>query len=115
MKSPGIDAVYIGTDPASEVYIKWGDMDEYVKEKHAKMIYENEQVWIESIGDAEVLVNNRVIRERKSLEGGDKILLGTQSISLIQFNARTKGKSEVPNTPNDDNSERVAVRITPRK
>lgn len=110
LKSSSVDGVYIGTDATCEVYVKWED--NFVKPKHAKLTYENGKVIINTIGDAEVFINDILIRERRELHDGDKIKLGPESISIMRF----KSKDAINNNHEEvkKKTKKVAVRVTKR-
>lgn len=90
--SSEIDAVYIGTGADCDILVKWED--QAVNSKHAYLNYTNGEVYIAPYNESEVMVNDLIIRQPQVLFNGDRIQLGTESISLMQFNAKEKGKSD---------------------
>lgn len=86
LKSPAYEHIFLGTSPKCEVRIKWNDI--YVEARHAKMSYKHQTVYIETVGEANTLVNDVVIRQRTPLENGDRIQLGRQSKTIMEFKAK---------------------------
>jgi len=120
LKSSSIDAVYIGADPACEIKIKWAQQDTRatIQPFHAKMTYEDGQVYISAmpVTDAteenkitDVLVNEQPVRKKFMLQNGDRIKLGVYSISIIQFNSRNKNSA--PAASEKDAPKTIAVKV----
>lgn len=75
--------IYIGRSSKCYVFIKWED--EYVDDRHAKLIYQGGSVHI--IPLFETMVNGVIVPENQktALEGDDIIQLGRYSISRMQY------------------------------
>ena len=86
--------VLIGTGTDCYVYIKW--KDEAVLEHHAKLTYEEGNVFLTAIG--ETIVNNQPIQkgDRMILRDGAMIQLGRDSITKMCFKAKFVEQSTSP-------------------
>jgi hypothetical protein len=85
LKSPSIEYIVIGKNPKSTVYVKWPDT--HVADFHARMSLIKGLPHI-SPDQGEVLVNDMRISGPTPLENGDRIKLGSQSVSVLQFLAK---------------------------
>ena len=105
LKSDSYEAIYIGTDPGCEITIKWSQQDDkaVLLPRHARLTYDDGLVSIEPLEKnsenrkdekAELLINNNLVNRKTILNDKDRIRLGLQSISLMEFNARKKGSKE---------------------
>jgi hypothetical protein len=95
-----IDRIWIGTDPGCHVFIKW--MDKAVLPKHAALIYDKVDVFLEPNQDAPVLINERNVAVRTKLNNGDIIKLGNASETAFQFIAKQRqdvSNNGTPTTP----------------
>ncbi|GLR16676.1 FHA domain-containing protein [Portibacter lacus] len=75
--------IYIGRSSKCYVFVKWED--EYVDDRHAKLIYQGGSVHI--IPLFETMVNGVIVPENQktALQGDDIIQLGRYSISRMQY------------------------------
>ena len=128
LKSTSIEAIYIGADPACEIKVKWAQQDTRasILPFHAKMTYEDGQVYIEpmpvvnnqdddAVGEkkmADVLVNNVPVRKKFMLQNDDRIKLGVYSISIMQFKSRNKNNIASTSNVKKDKVKSIAVRVT---
>ncbi len=85
--------VIIGSDmKRSQARVKWDDT--YVYPQHAELTMNNNRVFIKPLGDAEILVNDRLLVSENSqqLNGGEKIQLGRHSHTVFKYTQ--KGSKE---------------------
>ncbi len=75
--------IYIGRSSKCYVFVKWED--EYVDDRHAKLVYQGGAVHI--IPLFETMVNGVIVPENQKtvLQGDDIIQLGRYSISRMQY------------------------------
>ncbi|MGB3799867.1 MAG: FHA domain-containing protein [Lewinella sp.] len=75
--------IMIGTQPGSQVYIKWPD--EHVLPEHARIKLEGGRVYLYPQG--ETLVNGQIIhgQKRVQLQSGDTLQLGRRSSTQMRF------------------------------
>ena len=74
--------IIIGTEPGSQVYIKWPD--EAVEPEHARISLEGDGVYLLPYG--ETLINNRIVGQKKvRLRDDDVIRLGRRSLTEMRY------------------------------
>ncbi|WP_116126994.1 FHA domain-containing protein [Lewinella sp. IMCC34183] len=75
--------IMIGTQPGSQVYVKWPDED--VLPEHAQIKLDGGRVYLFPHG--ETLINGHIIngQKRTQLESGDTIQLGRRSVTQMRF------------------------------
>ncbi len=76
-------AIMIGTQPGSQVYVKWPD--EEVLPEHAQIRLDGGRVYL--VPQGETLVNGHIISDQKrtQLENGDLIQLGRRGLTQMRF------------------------------
>ena len=83
--------IIIGTQPGSQVYIKWPD--EAVEPEHARITLENDGVYLLPYG--ETLVNNQIIGQKRiRLRNDDIIRLGRRSLTEMRYAETTESTEE---------------------
>ncbi|MEM6879648.1 MAG: FHA domain-containing protein, partial [Bacteroidota bacterium] len=81
--------IIIGTQPGSQVYVKWPD--EAVLPEHAKIKLEGERVFL--IPMAETLVNGHIVNQKRiQLQDKDLIQLGRNAITQMRFLQKQEAK-----------------------
>ena len=80
----------IGTASGSYVFVKWDDPE--VKAKHAKMIYENNNVYLISFGETLVREKIQPTEKKVILQNGDIIRFGREGKTALKFIAKKSPK-----------------------
>ena len=112
LKSPRIDYILIGKHPKNRVYIKWDDST--IRPYHAKLSLIKNVPHI-APDEGRVLINNKAIDAPTPLSNGDKIRLGEESISILQFVTKTPAKKDVHKTGGNTDSNRLKVKSRSKK
>lgn len=112
LRSRAIDYIYLGKNPNNYIYIKWDDPQ--AKDRHAKFSYVNNIVYV-APEEGPLLVNDRLVNDRKGLSNGDRIQLGEQSNTILTFLAKEGEKEVYTKSQNGTQEYRPPAKVPTKK